>query len=54
MLSGLENPVRDAKPITPPYVENNYRIVSKNYIYVNSLPSATLWIFLRIFDFSLL
>ena len=27
---------------------------SKTYIYVNSLPSSTLWIFLRSFDFSFL
>ena len=44
-----------AKPIIPPYVENNYRIEVKiTFTDFNSLPSATLSIFWRIFDFSLL
>ena len=38
----------------PPVRRKKLSDRSKNYIYVNSLPSATLWIFWRIFDFSLL
>ena len=40
-------------PPPPQYIYYNHRI-KKNITYINSSPSTTLWIFLRIFDLSLL